>query len=74
MEFLLYYCWHSAADRYFKHPHLRLKTTEASLLPALMMVRSIEIGFITRMDPFMMTIWFTGFLSLLQLFLIRPPV
>lgn len=47
---------------------LGLKATEASILPALMIIRSIDIGFLTRMDAFMMTIWHTGFFIFLSVF------
>lgn len=49
-------------------PIIGLQATQAEMFPALMLIRAIDIGFLTRMDPFIMMIWFTGFFVFLAVF------
>ena len=42
--------------------------TAMFLFPALQMTRNIDIGFLTRLDAFMMMVWYTGFLIFMTVF------
>lgn len=48
--------------------------TAMTLLPALAMIRNIDIGFVTRLDAFMIAIWYTGLFIFLCLSTYIPAI